>query len=387
MHHTESTDTRPEQHTFHFTGDGFEYFKIAVVNLALTLLTLGLYSPWAKVRTRQYFFGNTLLDNAAFHYTAKPLTILKGRLIALALLALYFSVEHFAPLALAPVAIGLALIAPWLIMRSIAFNLVNTVHRGLRFHLESDLATAYRIYLPPALFIAVMVSVSSLITPEFSDNIRLIAAASIVATVLYFALYPWFMKRAVQYSVDHAHYGDAAFLYGAGTGRFYKYYGANFLVLVGCYALLMGAFYLIISAGVSPDDAQALAAASPGWVSIAGAALTLVSIASTAFIAAWIKARSLNLHYDNISAPGHFRVQSHVKPSALGVIYLKNTALLILTLGIAYPWNKVRTARYVAACIHVATSVSLDNFAATATRQLDATGDEISEVFDLGIGL
>jgi len=110
-------------------------------------------------------------------------------------------------------------------------------------------------------------------------------------------------------------------------------------------------------------------------VSIAGAALTLVSIASTAFIAAWIKARSLNLHYDNISAPGHFRVQSHVKPSALGVIYLKNTALLILTLGIAYPWNKVRTARYVAACIHVATSVSLDNFAATATRQLDATGD------------
>ena len=33
-----------------FTGSGGEYFKIWIVNLLLTIATLGIYSAWAKVR-------------------------------------------------------------------------------------------------------------------------------------------------------------------------------------------------------------------------------------------------------------------------------------------------------------------------------------------------
>ncbi|MEM9624119.1 MAG: DUF898 family protein, partial [Pseudomonadota bacterium] len=39
--------------TLSFTGDGTEYFRIWIVNLTLTLLTLGIYSAWAKVRTNR----------------------------------------------------------------------------------------------------------------------------------------------------------------------------------------------------------------------------------------------------------------------------------------------------------------------------------------------
>ena len=49
-----------------FTGKAGEYFAIWIVNVALTILTLGIYSAWAKVRTNQYFYGNTFLADSAF---------------------------------------------------------------------------------------------------------------------------------------------------------------------------------------------------------------------------------------------------------------------------------------------------------------------------------
>ncbi len=39
---------------FEFFGEGSKYFGIVVVNLLLTFLTLGLYYPWAKERSRKY---------------------------------------------------------------------------------------------------------------------------------------------------------------------------------------------------------------------------------------------------------------------------------------------------------------------------------------------
>ena len=66
---------------FEFTGRGGEYFRIWIVNILLTLITLGIYSAWATVRKRRYFHGNTLLAGAEFEYLATPMMILKGRLI------------------------------------------------------------------------------------------------------------------------------------------------------------------------------------------------------------------------------------------------------------------------------------------------------------------
>ena len=39
-----------QTHAFSFTGSGSEYFRIWIVNLFLSIVTLGVYSAWAKVR-------------------------------------------------------------------------------------------------------------------------------------------------------------------------------------------------------------------------------------------------------------------------------------------------------------------------------------------------
>jgi uncharacterized membrane protein YjgN (DUF898 family) len=77
----------PEQ--MHFTGRGAEYFGIWIVNLLLTIVTLGIYSAWAKVRRLQYFYRHTEVAGSGFDFHGSPMKILVGRLIALVMLIAY----------------------------------------------------------------------------------------------------------------------------------------------------------------------------------------------------------------------------------------------------------------------------------------------------------
>ena len=72
----------PVTHRFEFSGTGSEYFRIWIVNIMLTILTLGIYSAWAKVRSQRWLHGHTSLADSAFRYHARPLQILIGRVIA-----------------------------------------------------------------------------------------------------------------------------------------------------------------------------------------------------------------------------------------------------------------------------------------------------------------
>src|SRR4249919_4111096 len=72
------------RHKPEFSGQTGEYFGIWFVNLLLSIVTFGIYSAWAKVRTQRYFYANTSLAGASFEYLASPVAILKGRLIAYA---------------------------------------------------------------------------------------------------------------------------------------------------------------------------------------------------------------------------------------------------------------------------------------------------------------
>jgi Zn-dependent protease with chaperone function len=106
-----------------FRGRTGEYFRIWIVNLGLTLVTLGIYSAWAKVRTRRHLYGNLTLDGSRFEYAADPVKILIGRLIV------------------AAGAIGYAL----------AFDHRHTRWRNIRFAFRGSYREAARVYLawPP----------------------------------------------------------------------------------------------------------------------------------------------------------------------------------------------------------------------------------------------
>jgi uncharacterized membrane protein YjgN (DUF898 family) len=82
---------------FDFTGRNGEYFRIWVVSLFLSVVTLGIYSAWGKVRKKRYLYSHTELDGTGFEFRATPLAILRGRVIALALLGGFALSGHLLP--------------------------------------------------------------------------------------------------------------------------------------------------------------------------------------------------------------------------------------------------------------------------------------------------
>src|ERR1700743_3624435 len=139
----------PEPRTllFSFRGTGGEYFRIWIVNLALTVLTLGVYSAWATVRTRRFSRGNTFLGDHGFDYHASPVRILVGRAIALSLLVAYNVTVNFATYALILWIPAFLAAFPWLINSSQRFNARNTSHRNVRFNFGGGYFGALKAYV------------------------------------------------------------------------------------------------------------------------------------------------------------------------------------------------------------------------------------------------
>src|SRR4249920_1556785 len=112
-------DSGPTLEAFRFTGSGGEYFRIWIVNLLLSVVTLGIYSAWAKVRRMRYIYGNTHLAGDVFEYHGQPLQILKGRLIAFGIFLIYILVSAVSEAAGKLLAIVFFFFVPWLAVKAL----------------------------------------------------------------------------------------------------------------------------------------------------------------------------------------------------------------------------------------------------------------------------
>lgn len=139
---SQSTDKCTRAHLT-FTGTGAEYFRIWVVHVLLSVLTLGIYSAWAKVRKARWFAQHTRLLGDAFDYHGQPKRILLGRLVALALFVAYSrSFEWSRTTGLVVIAVLLVL-GPILVNSAQRFRMTNTSWRGVRFGFD---ATPWKVY-------------------------------------------------------------------------------------------------------------------------------------------------------------------------------------------------------------------------------------------------
>ncbi|KAB7598088.1 DUF898 domain-containing protein, partial [Verminephrobacter sp. Larva24] len=71
-------------HPLAFTGGTGAYFRVWIVNLLLCCVTLGLYTPWARQRTAQYFYRHTLVAGSPLEFTGRP----RGQVLGFVLLLL-----------------------------------------------------------------------------------------------------------------------------------------------------------------------------------------------------------------------------------------------------------------------------------------------------------
>ncbi|WP_298439480.1 DUF898 family protein, partial [Geobacter sp.] len=128
----------PRTLRFSFEGTAREYFGIWIVNTLLKVVTFGVYSAWAKVRKRRWFYGNTMLHGAPFDYLADPLALFRGWLIGAAALILYSVGSRYSPSLASLLGLSFFLAMPWLVVRSRLFNARNSTYRNVRFNFRPD---------------------------------------------------------------------------------------------------------------------------------------------------------------------------------------------------------------------------------------------------------
>ncbi len=356
---------------FSFHGNGAEYFRIWIVNLFLSILTLGIYSAWAKVRTKRYFYGNTELAGDRFEYLASPIAILKGRLIGVALLVIYTVAGTFSTLLSAVAGGVLALLLPLIFIQAFRFNARNSAWRGIRFGFDGGVWPAYQAYLLWPLFGVLTLGVG-----------------------LPYALY-----RINQYQIDNHRFGESLASSSATGGGFYRIA----LISVGIFILMFvmvavtaavsfdawfPAEILAESVTIDPENPDAPVEVDPAVMApfLLLGLLGYFAILLTVFISgfAW-EAMRFKMVFNRIALAEN-RVRNRISAPRYFWILISNMLLITVTLGMFTPWARVRRSRYLLPAMWLETS-DLDHFVAAEADRTSAQGDEIGEAFDLGIGI
>jgi uncharacterized membrane protein YjgN (DUF898 family) len=101
----------------------------------------------------------------------------------------------------------------------------------------------------------------------------------------------------------------------------------------------------------------------------------------------FIGAMTFNLALNNTRLGDGFKFESNLSPDRLTWIILSNLLLTAATLGLLYPWARVRRARYMADCITVVGPADIDDFASAPVKPGSAVGEEVASFFDVDFGL
>lgn len=314
-----SFETKP----FSFTGTAKEYFGIWIVNLLLSIVTLGIYTAWAKVRRLRYFYGNTWLDGHNFEYHAKPMQILIGRIIVVAYLIFTQVMANIYPIAGLILILPYLVLLPWVINKALSFNARMTSYRNVRLGFEGTYWRSLGIFILMPLAVSLS---SGLIAPIAS-------------------------QMAMNYLGNNTRYGNLKFETHAPLGPLYGNFGATIVFSLAGFFILGVALFGII-AGTGSGLGELLSNFDPGdtgagilaQIGIFGAIIALYSVVIFAFI--FYSAGVRNIAFNHTLLDGVHRFNSNISRLKYVWIIFSNFFAVIFTVGLLRPWAAIRSWRY-----------------------------------------
>lgn len=342
------TAPQPRALSLQFTGSASEYFRIWIVNLCLTVFTLGVFSAWAKVRKKRYLYSHTLLDGTPFQYLGQPIPILKGRLVAALLFATWYAATHFVPwllLGLVPIALAFA---PVVVTSSTAFNARSSAFRNMTFRFSG----------------------------KADDTAFVMYGWGLLAVLTAGLCYPLWKQRMKRYLVTHLGFGGVLARFSARAGSYFGTY-----LVAG---LALGAVLFVVGLAVGLAMRAFLGGgALQGWPA---AAMQLALYAPVAAAWVFVRAHLLNLEW-NQTRLGPLSFRSRLEGGGLLWIYAGNAAAILASAGLLVPWATLRVLRYRIGRFSVTLEGELAAFQGDDRSTVQAAGAEIADLFGLEMSL
>ena len=266
-----------------FHGKGGELFGIYLINIFLSLVTLGIYYFWGKVKIRNYLFSHTEFWQERFVYRGTGKELLVGFLKALVLFFIPLYVLNAAPalletgLVFQAVATGLTygivmVFVPLAMVGARRYRLSRTSWRGIRFSFRG----------------------------EAWGFIKIFGLGSILSTLTLGLYFPFFDAKRYNFMVSQSYFGNRKFGFdGMGKDLFRPFLFAILLTFptLGLY-----------------------------WF--------------------WYWAKRQRYYWEHTSC-GPARFRSTVTGRALMNLHLANFLIALVTLGLGWPWILTRKIRFV----------------------------------------
>ncbi|EPK0741041.1 YjgN family protein [Klebsiella aerogenes] len=356
-----SLDKGPRVRTFSFSGKGRRYFIICIVNLLLTIITAGVYLPWALMRARRYVYSNMSLDGHAFIYKATGGSILLS-------LVIIFIIYHIGTFLIVnwffiPGLIILALLflsIPFMMVKSVQYQASMTSLNGVRFGFQCPMLSAWWYTFALPLLLIMLLCVVFYFLARFSASwdsgmlrlFMLIVCGTAGLGAIYGISYgKWItlFGNGIRYST-YCSTANITLMECIKKGVIAYLISAQFIIVV---ILLMGNVFheVMVSRMLRNDDHIAVIYSQNYWrITLCYMLFFVAMIITSCYFRAMLRNQFLN----NLTlADGAIALRSSA--TVTGIVLRELGLLLVsaITAGLAYPWLKMRYVRWLAEHTHV----------------------------------
>ena len=175
-------------------------------------------------------------------------------------------------------------------------------------------------------------------------------------------LAPYSYYRQRKFIIENSSYGATHFTFNATARDYYRLFMSAFVPLITGIGLVAAIVFFL------PPLAMP-------------AALMLYL-----YLFAFYSVKTTNLQFNSSKLAAH-RFKASLKIKEYLMLVVTNSLATALTLGLFYPWAKIRTLKYKLSHLSVIASGDIDTFVADEQKQVGSLGEEMSDFFDIDIGL
>jgi len=316
----QTSKPKREPYKVSFHGSYMAYLGLALYNLLLTIITLGIYYPWAKCAIRKFLWQETEIAGSRFEWHGTGMEMFKGFIKAYLFFGTLLIIINFGPMFLPPEMLVWCILASYILILAfiplvihgmLRYRLSRTSLRGIHFGYRGDLGEFYKKTSLDFLF-----------------------------TIISFGIYgSWLQVNMRKYIMKHSRYGSV-------SGKFKAEGGDLFWLAIVQGLLIMITFYIYLP-----------------W-------------AIVRFFRFYIENTRV---VQNGTA---YRLSTTATGGGYFIVLIKGVLLTVVTLGIAGPVAELMIQRYWLESISLSGGFDFDAVEQTEEAYTDATGDDAGDILD-----
>ncbi len=390
-----------ESFQLRFTGTGGEFFRVWIVNVLLSIVTLGFYTPFARRRTAQYFFSHTDVAGSPLEFTAQQRKMVIGFLVLVGLyLAFNVASETGQDFAVAVFMLGGAALAPYFWASAMRFRLGATRWRGLRLQFTPSWGEVYKaswpVFVIAMLWIGVSFAAGMLIEPmqatgkagppRFPDvpaAFWFLVLGAVAGSILCVIRLEFNYKSLL---VLRARIGGESGRWKPVYGDFVRIWFATLGVLLASLAVVAVLFLAVaLASGVAiskrPTGSDFVVMIIFGVLAFLFGLLVLL-----APVRAYREARMFQLVWNNVGVSHIARFRCGLSAWRYVGLRIRNVILTLFTLGFWRPFARVSEHRMKTESVTLHVKGGLDQLMGRLTRQQEGgVGDALADAVGLDL--